>query len=50
MKLHWEKPDFEALIAGTKAWCQFCGDRVLKVTPCFPKILSRKGGCKRRIW
>ncbi len=24
MKLQWEKPDFEALVAGTEAWCPFC--------------------------
>jgi UDPglucose--hexose-1-phosphate uridylyltransferase len=43
MELHWEKPDFEALIAGTDAWCPFCGDKVLTVTPCFPKDLIPEG-------
>jgi UDPglucose--hexose-1-phosphate uridylyltransferase len=43
MELHWEKPDFEALIDGTEAWCPFCGDRVLTVTPCFPKDLIPEG-------
>jgi UDPglucose--hexose-1-phosphate uridylyltransferase len=43
MELHWEKPDFEALIAGTEAWCPFCGDKVLTVTPCFPKDLIPEG-------
>ena len=33
MKLQWEKPDFEALVAGTEAWCPFCADKVLEVTP-----------------
>jgi UDPglucose--hexose-1-phosphate uridylyltransferase len=43
MELHWEKPDFQALIAGTEAWCPFCGDKVLTVTPCFPKDLIPEG-------
>jgi UDPglucose--hexose-1-phosphate uridylyltransferase len=43
MNLHWEKPDFEALVAGTEAWCPFCADKVLTVTPCFPKDLIPEG-------
>jgi galactose-1-phosphate uridylyltransferase len=43
MGLHWEKPDFEALIAGTEAWCPFCPDKVLQVTPCFPADLIPEG-------
>ncbi len=43
MKLQWEKPDFEALVAGTEAWCPFCADKVLKVTPCFPQDLIPEG-------
>jgi UDPglucose--hexose-1-phosphate uridylyltransferase len=43
MKLHWEKPDFEALVAGTESWCPFCADKVLTVTPCFPKELIPEG-------
>jgi galactose-1-phosphate uridylyltransferase len=43
MKLQWEKPDFEALIAGTEAWCPFCADKVLKVTPHFPADLIPEG-------
>ena len=43
MGLHWEKPDFEALIAGTEAWCPFCPDKVLQVTPCFPRDLIPEG-------
>ena len=43
MKLHWEKPDFEALVAGTEAWCPFCADKVLEVTPCFPRDLIPEG-------
>jgi UDPglucose--hexose-1-phosphate uridylyltransferase len=43
MQLQWEKPDFDALVAGTEAWCPFCGDKVLEVTPCFPKNLIAEG-------
>jgi UDPglucose--hexose-1-phosphate uridylyltransferase len=43
MKLQWEKPDFDALIAGTESWCPFCGDKVLKVTPCFPRAIIPEG-------
>jgi UDPglucose--hexose-1-phosphate uridylyltransferase len=43
MKLKWEKPDFDAIVAGTEAWCPFCPDKVLKVTPCFPKDLLPEG-------
>ncbi|MDX9787700.1 MAG: hypothetical protein RBT11_13025 [Desulfobacterales bacterium] len=43
MKLQWEKPDFEALVAGTEAWCPFCPDKVLKVTPFFPEALIPEG-------
>jgi UDPglucose--hexose-1-phosphate uridylyltransferase len=43
MKLKWEKPDFDALIAGTEAWCPFCTDKVLKVTPCFPDDFIAEG-------
>jgi UDPglucose--hexose-1-phosphate uridylyltransferase len=43
MELHWEKPDFDALVEGTDAWCPFCGDKVLRVTPCFPKNLIPEG-------
>jgi galactose-1-phosphate uridylyltransferase len=43
MKLQWQKPDFDALVAGTEAWCPFCADKVLDVTPCFPKDLIPEG-------
>lgn len=43
MKLAWEKPDFDALVAGTDAWCPFCADKVLTVTPCFPPELMPEG-------
>ncbi len=43
MKLQWEKPDFQALVAGTEAWCPFCPEKVLEVTPCFPRDLIPEG-------
>jgi galactose-1-phosphate uridylyltransferase len=43
MKLQWEKPDFKALVSGTESWCPFCGEKVLQVTPCFPKDLIAEG-------
>jgi galactose-1-phosphate uridylyltransferase len=43
MKLQWEKPDFTALVSGTDAWCPFCPDKVLTVTPCFPEHLIFEG-------
>ncbi len=43
MKLQWQKPDFEALVAGTDAWCPFCADKVLAVTPCFPVDIIPEG-------
>jgi UDPglucose--hexose-1-phosphate uridylyltransferase len=43
MGLHWEKPDFETLVAGTESWCPFCAERVLQVTPCFPPDLIPEG-------
>lgn len=47
MKLNWEKPDFDALVAGTEAWCPFCPDKVLKVTPAFPRISLPRVVCKK---
>jgi galactose-1-phosphate uridylyltransferase len=47
MKLEWERPDFDALVAGTDAWCPFCGDRVLQLTPCFPGELIAEGRMRR---
>jgi UDPglucose--hexose-1-phosphate uridylyltransferase len=43
MKLHWEKPDFNALVAGTDQYCPFCPQKVLKVTPCFPEDMIPEG-------
>ena len=48
MKLQWEKPDFDALIAGTESWCPFCPDKVLKVTPCFPTDLIPEGRLQKK--
>lgn len=47
MKLKWEKPDIDALIAGTESWCPFCPDKVLKVTPCFPKDIAPEGRLRK---
>ncbi|MCF8062543.1 MAG: hypothetical protein K9M82_08510 [Deltaproteobacteria bacterium] len=41
--LQWERPDLEALVAGTDSWCPFCADKILQVTPCFPKDLVPEG-------
>jgi len=43
MKLKWDKPDFEQIVAGTDKNCPFCKDKVLKITPCFPEDLIPKG-------
>jgi galactose-1-phosphate uridylyltransferase len=43
MKLHWEKPDFEKMIAGTDKYCPFCPGKVLEVTPCFPQDIVPEG-------
>ncbi len=43
MKLQWQKPDFDAMIAGTDKTCPFCPDKVMKVTPCFPEDIVPEG-------
>lgn len=43
MALKWDKPDFEKLVAGTEAWCPFCPDKVMEVTPCFPPEILPEG-------
>ncbi|MGD9974784.1 MAG: hypothetical protein AB7S77_17115 [Desulfatirhabdiaceae bacterium] len=43
MTLQWEKPDFHALVAGTETWCPFCPDKVMAITPFFPKNLIPEG-------
>ena len=43
MKLEWEKPDFEKMIAGTEAYCPFCPERIMNITPHFPTDLIPDG-------
>lgn len=43
MKLAWKKPDFDALVGGTDAWCPFCGRKVLEATPRFPPEIIHEG-------
>lgn len=43
MKLEWQKPDFEQMVAGTEKTCPFCPDKVLKITPLFPKKILPEG-------
>jgi len=43
MALNWEKPDFNKLVSGTEAWCPFCPDKVLEVTPFFPEEILPGG-------
>jgi UDPglucose--hexose-1-phosphate uridylyltransferase len=50
MKLQWQKTDFDALVAGTDAWCPFCEERVLEVTPSYPKDLTPEGSMKKTTW
>lgn len=47
MKLQWQKPDLDALVKGTDAWCPFCPDKVMSVTPCFPKDLIAEGRMRK---
>jgi galactose-1-phosphate uridylyltransferase len=47
MKLKWDKPDFEAMVARGGAFCPFCPEHVLKVTPCFPQELIPEGRLTR---
>jgi galactose-1-phosphate uridylyltransferase len=43
MKLAWDKPNFDKLIAGTEKTCPFCADKVMIVTPCFPEDIVAEG-------
>ena len=43
MKLNWEKPDFEKMVAGTDKYCPFCPGKVHEVTPCFPDDIVPEG-------
>jgi galactose-1-phosphate uridylyltransferase len=47
MELKWERPDFDAMVAGTEAYCPFCEDKVLDVTPCFPQEIYPQGRMRR---
>lgn len=47
MALQWQKPDFEKLVAGTQAWCPFCPEKVLQVTPLFPPEIVAEGRLTR---
>jgi len=43
MKLDWQKPDFDALVAGTEKSCPFCPDKVMQITPSFPPEVLPEG-------
>ena len=43
MPLKWQKPDLEKLVSGTETTCPFCPEKVMKVTPCFPKEIVPEG-------
>jgi galactose-1-phosphate uridylyltransferase len=43
MKLQWEKPDFEKMVAGTEKMCPFCPDKVMNITPSFPEDILPEG-------
>jgi len=47
MKLKWDKPDFEEMVARGGAFCPFCPENVLKVTPCFPPEIVPEGRMTR---
>ena len=43
MKLQWEKPDFDRMVAGTETHCPFCPERIMKITPHFDPDLIPEG-------
>ena len=43
MKLKWEKPDFEKLVAGTEKLCPFCPEKIMNITPLFPEEILPEG-------
>ena len=43
MKLNWQKPDFEKMVAGTEKMCPFCPDKVMQITPSFPDDVLAEG-------
>ena len=47
MKLKWEKPDFDELVAKGGSFCPFCPENVLRVTPCFPEDIVPEGRMTR---
>lgn len=47
MKLQWQLPDFEKLVAGTQSWCPFCPEKVFEVTPRFPPEVLAAGRLTR---
>jgi galactose-1-phosphate uridylyltransferase len=47
MKLKWEKPDFEEMVARGGKFCPFCPENVFKVTPCFPQEIVPEGRMTR---
>ena len=48
MKLQWEKPDFDKLVALGGDFCPFCPENVLKVTPCFPEEIVPEGRLQQK--
>lgn len=47
MKLKWDRPDFDRMIEGTEAYCPFCPDKIMKITPCFPEEILPEGRMTR---
>ena len=43
MKLQWQMPDLEKLVSGTAANCPFCSEKIMTITPCFPRELIEEG-------
>lgn len=43
MKLSWPKPDFKQIVGGSEATCPFCPERIMKITPCFPRDIIPEG-------
>ncbi len=43
MKLKWDKPDFDEMAARAGAFCPFCPENVMKVTPSFPGEILPEG-------
>ena len=43
MKLQWEKPDFDEMVAKGGSFCPFCAEHVEQVTPLFPPEIIPEG-------